>query len=572
MNALKETIDLDQFVIDLHFFFKRSAARREDLAAVSAVTDVTVHYLLRHCESRWLGIEKVLVRVIEQLPNIRQYFLKDLPQRPEFKGEKGVGKTKRYLRIAENLSNPALEALMAFVVFIGQDYKKYIIPLQTNAPMIHVLHGMQIKLVYALMSKFIQSKFILDDSKNKTKAAKDLLEIDVTNSKLQLAKIQIGSKATYCLKKLDGLQQKKIIAVMTGFLEACTSYLLTNLPLNDPVLKKSKSLHPDHRLHKDSLNNISFLAQTVCKALGDKAMKETFHLTATQTKFDLLDIIRNEYQVYQMESIPESMYLVSVPKKKSSSQRDSYWRRAYEIAGILEEEDDDNDNDKKVAKRIDDYWVEVCGIRDETGKKKYSNLWILVKCIMLISHGNADPERGFSINKHMLAIHGTSLGEQTIVAIRLIKDYVVQCGGIGKVPLSDKLLQSCKLARSRYGADLEEKRKLAEKEEKARLAAKAAMEAAEAAKEAKKKNEEARKKVQNEINIVEAGLKVAEDASEEGIKEMKNLLVNNASLSKKELLEKMTLAEAKIDGANKRKKELSEEVSVLKKKKKNIGS
>ena len=115
------------------------------------------------------------------------------------------------------------------------------------------------------------------------------------------------------------------------------------------------------------------------------------------------------------------------------------------------------------------------------------------------------------------------------------------------------------------------KRKLAEKEEKAWLAAKAAMEAAEAEKEAKMKNEEARKKVQNEINIVEAGLKVAEDASEEGIKEMKNLLVNNASLSKKELLEKMTLAEAKIDGANKR-KELSEEVSVLKKKKKNIGS
>ena len=116
------------------------------------------------------------------------------------------------------------------------------------------------------------------------------------------------------------------------------------------------------------------------------------------------------------------------------------------------------------------------------------------------------------------------------------------------------------------------KRKLAEKEEKAWLAAKAAMEAAEAEKEAKMKNEEARKKVQNEINIVEAGLKVAEDASEEGIKEMKNLLVNNASLSKKELLEKMTLAEAKIDGTNKRKKEMSEEVSVLKKKKKNIGS
>ena len=39
---------------------------------------------------------------------------------------------------------------------------------------------------------------------------------------------------------------------------------------------------------------------------------------------------------------------------------------------------------------------------NENGSRKYEKLWILVKCVMLISHGNADPEREFSINKHIL--------------------------------------------------------------------------------------------------------------------------------------------------------------------------
>ena len=72
------------------------------------------------------------------------------------------------------------------------------------------------------------------------------------------------------------------------------------------------------------------------------------------------------------------------------------------IAGICS--DDDNSNDG-VLKRLDEYWVKICELLDENWNKKYSELWQLVKCVMLISHGNTDPEQGFSI-KHMLNIHG----------------------------------------------------------------------------------------------------------------------------------------------------------------------
>ena len=82
------------------------------------------------------------------------------PKTGAFKAKNGVGNTNRYKQIAECLKDTSLMALMAFVVFVAQDFKKFLVPLQTNAPMIHVLHSMEVKLVHSLMSKFIASKYI----------------------------------------------------------------------------------------------------------------------------------------------------------------------------------------------------------------------------------------------------------------------------------------------------------------------------------------------------------------------------------------------------------------------------
>ena len=41
-ESFKQFIDLDHFAIDLHFFFKYSAARCEDYEGMETKTDVTV--------------------------------------------------------------------------------------------------------------------------------------------------------------------------------------------------------------------------------------------------------------------------------------------------------------------------------------------------------------------------------------------------------------------------------------------------------------------------------------------------------------------------------------------------
>ena len=91
-------------------------------------------------------------------------------------------------------------------------------------------------------------------------------------------------------------------------------------------------------------------------------------------------------------------------------------------------------------------------------------MWALVKCVLVLSHGNADPERGFSINKHLIDIHGCNIGEETIEAIRLVKDHIIKSGGLEYVSITKTMLNMCGNASSKYKEYLQVKEQLAQKE------------------------------------------------------------------------------------------------------------
>ena len=44
IKCLKDNVNVDQFAIDLHFFFKLSGTRREDYRGVPELTDATTHH------------------------------------------------------------------------------------------------------------------------------------------------------------------------------------------------------------------------------------------------------------------------------------------------------------------------------------------------------------------------------------------------------------------------------------------------------------------------------------------------------------------------------------------------
>ena len=162
---MKDYVNVDQFAIDLHFFFKLSAARREDYRGVSKLTDVTTHYVIKHCQTCWLSLDEVLGKIIEQYGNLKEYYFKTLPTLPGFKGENGVNQTERYQRIKNVLTSKTALAYMSFIVHMCQDFKKFVVPLRSTEPKIHVLYVKCVKLVKDLLSRFVTNDSFMKQTK-----------------------------------------------------------------------------------------------------------------------------------------------------------------------------------------------------------------------------------------------------------------------------------------------------------------------------------------------------------------------------------------------------------------------
>ncbi|CAF0847693.1 unnamed protein product [Adineta steineri] len=73
---------------------------------------------------------------------------------------------------------------------------------------------------------------------------------------------------------------------------------------------------------------------------------------------------------------------------------------------------------------INFYWNNVLSIFRSSEHPKYPTLSKLIKNILIISHGDADVERGFSINQNILTEDRTLLSEKSINGLRTTYDVV----------------------------------------------------------------------------------------------------------------------------------------------------
>ena len=87
------------------------------------------------------------------------------------------------------------------------------------------------------------------------------------------------------------------------------------------------------------------------------------------------------------------------------------------------------------------------GLRDSSLTVKFPVLTAVMKCILSMSHGNSAPESGFSINKHILDIHGHSLKEDTIEAIRVVKDAILRYPSLLDIPITKEMIKNVKASR-----------------------------------------------------------------------------------------------------------------------------
>ena len=167
---------------------------------------------------------------------------------------------------------------------------------------------------------------------------------------------------------------------------------------------------------------------------------------------------------------------------------------------------------------------------------KYPQLFPLVKCVLSLSHGNSVPKRGFSINRILLDAHGHSKKEEdTIVALRFVKDKLHSVSGATKFVINRNLIESCKAAHAKSVAD--EEKKVMEREEEA----KRLTEAAGKEKEQQDKKKEL-EKIGHMIGVCRNHLDVAD-----GIVDLRNSTLKAVIYSGKMNMAELVSAQAKID-------------------------
>ena len=187
------------------------------------MTEITALYVLRHSSVRWLTMKYVLVRIIEEWPNLKEYFITFLPMQEEFK--QTIKETKRYKQILEVFENEMTLPYLSFVTFLPHRYEIYLLKFQSEEPLIHMLHLDMSSLLTDLMRNFANKKSLFDvtDGVQVLKPVHSLAQLNLNKKESLKAKpfIDVGTHAKLLLEGIADDEKVK------GFPSSCLKSYVT---------------------------------------------------------------------------------------------------------------------------------------------------------------------------------------------------------------------------------------------------------------------------------------------------------------------------------------------------------
>jgi len=101
------------------------------------------------------------------------------------------------------------------------------------------------------------------------------------------------------------------------------------------------------------------------------------------------------------------------------------------------------------VQRVDEFFATIL-----TGEN-YAALLDVVKILLVLSHGQASVERGFSVNKE---VEVEILHEHPLVAQHIIYDHLRALGGVFSLPITKKLLAAAAQSRQKLGKHLQDQK------------------------------------------------------------------------------------------------------------------
>lgn len=409
-NAVKAAVtetgwDLHKILSSLHTLFDDVPARRADYESCTGQSLYGVNF----CAHRWVENVPACERAVEVYPHVAKYVAKVAKKEVKNPG------TKSFDVIKDWTKDPFGIAKMTFIPFAVRHVNSFLTIYQTDAPMVPFMFDDLHNVLRSTMRCFVKADLI-----EKATTVEKLMKVDITSEAnlKSLSKIDLGFSTDKELKNAQIKHKVSDRAILEfrsdckKFFTTLTSKLKLKSPVNYKVVKRMRSLNPDRILHY----TISF-------------SKEEFKL--------LLDelVSRKKVQIETCDEILDQYENFAQDLRTSSSHK------------FNKDED-----------RLDEFYHSYF-----QNNVTFSKLWNVIKLVLLLSHGQATVERGFSINK---AISTTNLSEHNLIARRIVKDHIKHTGGLDKVVITKELLTSASAGRRRYNSYLEEERLKNERKQK----------------------------------------------------------------------------------------------------------
>jgi hypothetical protein len=396
---------VEDLILDLHSWFRLSAARREDFKSIQIEEVVETHALLKHGQTRWLTLLPCVERLVEQYSTLVTYFEKE--------GEKSTNKQRdSYRRIMKVFRDPTTYVLLNFVASVAVVFQKFEAGFQKREPLIHLLYDSVVELTASFLSKFLAS---VDRRKLNSK-----LDLD-REVRLPVKEMIIGSRTREELRKMSDGQQKQALLAMKTFFEHCGKYLMSHLPFDNKLMKSLRCLSPLYRSSADTLADVRVVVAELSRVLSERDRM----------------VIEDEWVMYRSDPDLEDDWF-----SYKTDDGDVLWHR------------------------VDHFWRKVFELRDSSQKPKYTALNRLVSAALTLPHGQADVERGFSYNNKLISDDRTCLDIATVRGCRFMKDALryhdPEHMRPENVPISKSMIRAVNSSRAKYQVFLVEEREKCE--------------------------------------------------------------------------------------------------------------
>ena len=370
----KSTWFLEKLLRSLFYLFEDPPAWREDFITITKTTTFPKPF----CATRWLGDIPVAQRAIDIWSSITKYVVETMK-----KSKSKIPTFESFKVVSECVNDAFILAKLEFLVCIAKQLQPFLTKYQCDWPMMPFLARDLELVLRGLMSRFVKAN-VLQEASSATK----LLAVGVSKSEnLKLTRqVDVGFGATSALHTIPAVKftEAKTLEFFTqcrDMLRAATEKIVERSPLKYSILRGMVTLAPRYIVsHPDSAS----------------------------TKFGRVLQRLDDLHWY------------------SHAQCDTILGQYREVAATLHRDMMvDCESFNEAVTRLDTFYTD----HDFHRKQQFAELWHVFLMLFTLSHGQASVERGFSVNKDVLA---PNLTKESLVAQRFIHNALTS-GGIKDV-------------------------------------------------------------------------------------------------------------------------------------------